>query len=37
MNLMETVAASNLSETEKEKVVKLLDLGGARTALTALL
>ena len=37
MKLMDTVQASDLSDTEKTKIVTLLDLGGARTALTALL
>jgi hypothetical protein len=33
---MDNVKKSDLSETKKARVLKLLDLGGARTALTAL-
>ncbi|GKY98341.1 hypothetical protein MPSEU_000791700 [Mayamaea pseudoterrestris] len=36
MKLLEVVQQSDLAETDKVKVVTLLDLGGARTALSAL-
>jgi hypothetical protein len=36
MDLMGVIEKSDLPESEKAKVVTLLDLGGARTALSAL-